>query len=372
MPETTDNTLGLPEELEDELSGLIDKLYGGDEDDSEVSDTPDGEAGKDDVKAEAETDGDDAHPEGDGETDDGDVEASDEPEPDVEVEADEPDGDDEGEGDVEEAGDPPASTFTVKVNGVEREVTSDELIVSYQKASAADEKFRAAAEKEKEVAGYVEFAEGFSQAMKDNPADLLANYANLDDVDPNKVIVAIVEHAAASGRLHPELAERLGVDDKVVADARAKIAETRAEAAERQLQERNTEQADEWGYTPTQYQEIIPEILSTAGLGDASVDDQRAFVQELARFRVENNIANPYLAFAQLQSSRSATSAAEAAAAATATAVSTVTKKAKAKRIPAASASSGQRATEPQVSSGPVFDHHEAAQRAYAELFGDQ
>jgi hypothetical protein len=365
MPDN-DNPFELSEELGDELSEMIDDLFGPDEED-EPTDTPKGVSEEEgEVEAEAETETDDDYPETDVEdTVDEQVE-DDEPADDEaadEVVSDEVD-------DVEGDGVVPSPTVTVKVNGAEREVSTDELIASYQKATAADEKFRAAAEKEREIEDYKTFAEGFAQAIKDDPASLLAEYAQLTG-DPNAVIVAIVERVAAAGKLHPQLAEALGIDDRVVADARAKYAEQRAEAAEARVAQATAEQPDDWGYTQTDYQAILPEILGAAGLGAADLEAQRAFVAELAQFRAEHNIANPYLAYAQLRETRSTATAAEAAAAAAATAVSTATKRATSKkRIPAASASAGQR-TAPAAPAGPIADHREAAEAAYAEIFGD-
>jgi hypothetical protein len=366
-----ENPFAISEELGDELSELIDDLFGDDDENENPVVADYAQEVSEDVDVEAQADN---EAEGDYPETDVVAEADDEAEQTDEA----AEGDDDAEqapsdevAELEDAGEEPADKYTVKVNGSEREVTADELIASYQKATAADEKFRAAADKERELDDYVTFATGFAEAMQDNPAELLAEYAELAD-DPNAVIVAIVERVAASGKLHPQLAEALGVDDRVVADARAKYAEQRAAAAEARVAEVNAERPDDWGYTPSQYQDILSEILTAAGLGAAGLEQQRAFVAELAQFRAEQNIANPYLAYAQMREARLSVSASEAAAAAAATAVTTATKRAtsKAKRIPAASASAGQR-TAPAAAPGPIYDHKEAAAAAYAELFGD-
>ena len=256
--------------------------------------------------------------------------------------------------------------YTVKVNGTEHQVEFDELVRGYQTMRAANEKFEAAASKEKELSEYVEFAKGFADAIQQDPATLFAEYIDVVP-DPNVVIVKMIERASVAGKLHPDLAEALGISETDTLRARADYERGRAERFQKEQQQATAEQPDEFGYKPSAYAPMIDEIISAAGMSDAGWESQRKFVTELAAFRTENRIANPYLAYAEFQRSRTA---AESAAKATATA-SAVKQAVRPQRIPASSSSSGQVPPPPQAPSGPIHDHYEAASRAVAELFGE-
>lgn len=356
---TTPDHLAVSEELTTTIGELYDEYFGSDVE--EVLETEAVEGETDEVVAEdAEID---SHPVEDAE----DVEAETEAETEAdEVEVDATEGDDDaavdGEGDADEA----PQNYTVKVNGEERQVDLDELLRGYQTMRAANEKFEAAAAREKELTEYVEFAQGFTEAVQNDPAGLFSEYVELIP-DPNSVIVKMIERAAAIGKLHPELAEMLGISEQDTLVARADYERERRERLEQQMNQSTVEKPDQFGYTPDDYTRIATELVEAAGLGDADTEAQHAFVQQLATFRAEHNIANPYLAYAEMQKSRvSEEAAAQAAAAAAA-----VKQASKPRRIPTASTSGGQVPPPPPAPSGPIYDHTEAARRAVESLMGE-
>ena len=357
---TTPDLTQMSEDLEAELSSMYDQYFGdtGEETDNDDTDTGTGETP---ASEEADTT---SHPDTDADTGEADSEdeaggADASTAPTVEDTT-----DDSDEGDAADPDGP--QLYTVKVNGTEHQVELDELVRGYQTMRAANEKFEAAAGKEKELGEYVEFAKGFAEAIQTDPAALFAEYIEVVP-DPNAVIVKMVERAAVAGKLHPELAQASGTTEIDTLRARADYERGRAERLQQAQQQTTAEQSDEFGYKPSEYSSIIDEIVSAAGMTSADFETQRRFVTELAAFRAEKKIANPYLAYAEWQRTRAA-----AEAAATATAAATAVKQAaKPKRIPAASSSSGQVPPPAPATPGPIHDHYEAASRAVALVFGE-
>jgi hypothetical protein len=263
--------------------------------------------------------------------------------------------------------------FTVKVNGEELQVPLEELTRGYQTMRAANEKFEAASRIEKESSHLIEFAQQFDAAFQENPAGLLAEYVELMD-DPNTVILALVERSAALGKLHPQLVELFGIDDTYVAKAEAQMERSRRERIENERSVETAEQADQFGYTATQYNEIADELIAAAGLSDTDDETKLNFVREFSSFRSTNNIANPYIAFARWAEStaRQEAEVAKAEAAKAAATISATRKAAQPKqRIPGAAATSGQVAAVESVVDGPIADHYEAAKAAFEKVFGN-
>ncbi len=263
--------------------------------------------------------------------------------------------------------------YTVKVNGEELQVPLEELTRGYQTMRAANEKFEAAARIEKESAPLIEFAQQFDAAFQEDPASLLAEYVELMD-DPNQVILAMVERSAALGKLHPQLVELFGIDDTYVAKAEAQMERARRERLENERVAETAEQVDPYGYTASQYNEIANELIAAAGLESSDDDTKLNFIRQFSTFRTENNIANPYIAFARWaeHNARLEAEAAKAEAAKAAAAVSAAKKAAKPKqRIPGAAATGGQIAATSEVTSAPIADHYEAAKAAFEKVFGN-
>jgi hypothetical protein len=351
---TTPNHLAVSEELASTIGEMYDSYFT----DAEETSEPTVEGETEEVVATDEAT--DSHPEEGADESAEEVEESEaDAEPSTETTEDVP-ADGEGETDEE------VQRFTVKVNGEEHQVEMDELVRGYQTMRAANEKFEAAATREKELDEYVEFAKGFTEAIQSDPAGLFAEYVDLVQ-DPNTVIVKMIERAAAVGKLHPELAEALGISEQDTLTARAEYERGRREKLEQQINQKSVEQPDQFGYTTADYNRIADELVGAAGLVDADIDVQRKFVADLAEFRANRNIANPYLAFAEMQKSR-VTEVAAAQAAATATAVKQAVKP---KRIPGSSASGGQVPPPQPAPAGPIYDHTEAARRAVEELMGE-
>lgn len=360
------NPAALTPELETELSDMIDQFYGTDNGTEPVEDTTEEVVESEETETEATLE--DAAVEE--VPDDEQAEAGEAEAEGVELEADQAAGEDESEESSEDEAE--HQLYTVKVNGVEKQVDLEELTKGYQTFQAAQDKFQAAAAKEKELADVLEFVQDFDRAFQTEPEALFSHYVEILD-DPNKVIVAMVERASATGKLHPQLAELFGVDEVFVANAKVQL-ETEKRKRLEAAQAPKAPEADEWGYTAEQYETIANELVTAAGLAEASVEQQLEFVQQLAEFRASNAIANPYLAFAQWQSQQVASQAqaAKAEAEAAKSAASAVKKASKAKRIPGAATSAGQVPTPPPATNDePVLDHLEAAERAWAELFGD-
>lgn len=263
--------------------------------------------------------------------------------------------------------------FTVKVNGEELQVPLEELTRGYQTMRAANERFEAASRMEKENGQLIEFAQQFDAAFQENPAGLLAEYVELMD-DPNEVIIAMIERSAALGKLHPQLVELFGIDDTYVAKAEAQMERSRRERLEQERVAETAEQPDQFGYTTSQYNAIAGELIVAAGLESADPDTQLSFVREFSSFRMENNIANPYIAFARWveNKARIEADAAKAEAAKAAAVVSATKKAAQPKqRIPGAAATGGQIAATSDAPSAPIADHYEAAKAAFEKVFGN-
>lgn len=363
-----DNPYGISEEKAQELGELYDQLVGTDteetpEDTEAVVEAPEAEAVVEDTdETEA---GEAATPEEDAEP--------------AEDESNTAEGGDAAAetGEIEDGEEPtlveePAK-YSVVINGDEREVTLEELTRGYQTMQAANEKFQAAAAKEKELDGIVQFAVQFDQAFQAAPDELFAQYVEMLD-DPNTVIVSMIERAAAIGKLHPQLVELFGIDDLYVAQAQAELEKgrrTRVEAAQAQA---TAEQPDSFGYLPSQYDTIVVELLDAAGLTQAAREEQAAFIDEYVEFRNSQGIANPYIAFARWKEQKvlAETEALRAEAARTAAAAKAAKQAAQPKRIPGASAASGQvpAPAEPEPTADFVDDHYEAAALAWERVMG--
>lgn len=278
------------------------------------------------------------------------------------------------EGATEEVATPEETQlYTVKVNGEELQVPLEELTRGYQTMRAANERFEAASRIEKESAQFIEFAQQFDAAFQEDPAGLLAEYVELMD-DPNQVIIAMVERSAALGKLHPQLVELFGIDDTYVAKAEAQMERTRRERLEQERTAGAVEVPDQFGYTTSQYNSIASELISAAGLESADAETQINFVREFSAFRTDNQIANPYIAFARWVETKALleAEAAKAEAAKAAAAVSAAKKAAKPRqRIPGAAATGGQSGAIAEAPSAPIADHYEAAKAAFEKVFGN-
>ena len=356
---TTSDHLAVSEELATTIGDLYDKYNPADAEQTEETEAVEDAA----PEAEADNTTEDSHPEEDAEetvVED----ATDEPSETEEVVETEPAETEDASGDG--VTDEQVETYTVKVNGTEHQVELDELVRGYQTMRAANEKFEAVSGREKELNEYVEFAKGFTDAIQNDPAGLFAEYVEVV-ADPNTVIVKMIERASALGKLHPDLAEALGITDTDKLQAQAEYERARREKLEQQISQKTEEQADQFGYKPSDYNRIAEELVQAAGLDTADIEVQKQFVAELADFRAAKNNANPYLAFAEMQKTRTVDEAtAKAAAAAVA-----VKQAVKTKRIPGSATSAGQVPPPPPAPSGPIYDHTEAARRAVEELMGE-
>lgn len=348
------NLMAISDEIESEISTLYDKYFADDETTEETQEEPV-------VEAET-TEETPSHPESDAGEETTPVEETETATDEVEVEVEVAD-DVDASGEAETETNP--QTHTVKINGVEHQVEYDELVRGYQTMRAANEKFEAAASKEKELNEYVEFGQNFVSTLKESPAELFSEYIELVE-EPNQVIAALIERVAALGKLHPSLAEAFGITETDALRAQAEFQTHKREQLEAQINRDPEVERDQFGYSADDYRGIIPELVVAAGIADADPATQQAFFQSFGEYRTNKQIANPYLALAQMQREQMAAKA-DATANAAAKAVQQATKK----RIPAASTSSGQVPPPLPSAPGPITDHHEAARRAVEEMFGE-
>lgn len=346
------NLMAISDEIESEISTLYDKYFTDDESTDETL--------EESVVESETTEETSSHPEADAGEETTSVETTDTDTDDVEGEV-EDEVDASGEAETEAI----PQSHIVKINGVEHQVEYDELVRGYQTMRAANEKFEAAASKEKELNEYVEFGQNFVTTLKESPAELFSEYIELVE-EPNEVIAALIERVAALGKLHPTIAEAFGITETEALRAQAEFQTTKRQQLEAQINRDPEVERDQFGYSADDYREIIPELVVAAGIADSDPAVQQAFFQSFGEYRTNKQIANPYLALAQMQREQMA-----AKADATATAAAKAVQQATKKRIPAASTSAGQVPPPLPSAPGPITDHHEAARRAVEELFGE-
>jgi hypothetical protein len=195
---------------------------------------------------------------------------------------------------------------TVKVNGEEMQVSVDQAIRGFQIASAANAKFEEAAKIRREAQESVEFRQNFEDLWSSDPSEVIAHFVSIAP-DPNALVEAAVLRAAALGKLNPQVAEALGLTEQVSQELsmqyqRQQLEQERAALeSQRQVPADPETVPDEHGFTVADYRSAITEIVKVAGLDEATAEEKRAYVEQVFRHGDENDIKNPYLAFAAYQ-----------------------------------------------------------------------
>jgi hypothetical protein len=277
------------------LDSIIDQVYGEAEEAQPAAETDD--EGQPDEAPEDEVVETDDEPDGEQpeeEVADDDIEPSDDDAEDV--------AEDEETDDVKD--DLYSKLVTVKVNGEEMQVSVEQAVKGYQLTAAANARFEEAARVRREAEDSVEFKDTFESLWEQDQTKLVAHFVSIAD-NPQEVVEAIILHAAATGALSPQVADALGITPEVSSQLALKHQREQLEA-EREALRAQHEAAnvdpnsvpDQHGFTVLDYRNAIVEIVKVAGLDSAPAEEQRVFVQEVFRHGDDNDIRNPYLAFA--------------------------------------------------------------------------
>lgn len=292
-----------------DLESIVDEIFGGN--DEQPSETPveNAEVGTPDVEPVEEVE-DEVVDETNGDVSDDSIEESPSDgedlvdDTDVAEESDEDEPVEEDETDEPEADDLLSKLVTVKVNGEEMQVSVEQAVKGYQMAAAANAKFEEAAQVRKEAAEAVDFRETFDRMWSSDQSELISHFVSIAD-DVNDVVEAVILRAAALGKLSPQIAEALQITPEVsqrlsLAHQQEQLERERKQIAEeREKANINPDEVpDQHGFTVVDYRNAIDEMVKLAGMENATVDERKAFVQQVFEYGDRQGIVNPYLAFA--------------------------------------------------------------------------